>query len=83
MREALEQCKKLYDRMVDSFLMAHDDINSCDYTAGKGKLKEVIPLSQPCEDGFAKGGVHSPFMKRSQDSVKLAIMGITFTNLIK
>lgn len=83
MREALEKCQKLYDHVAVSFLIAHDDINIRDYTAGKEKLKEVMPLSQTCEDAFAKGGVQSPFTKRSQDSVKLAIMGIAITNLIK
>ncbi|TVU29862.1 hypothetical protein EJB05_21450, partial [Eragrostis curvula] len=83
MREALEKCQKLYDRLAIVFLEAHDIINSRDYAVGKKKVAETMPLVQLCEDTFVKGGVRSPLSKRKDDSVQLAVICTAITNLIK
>ncbi|KAL6899827.1 hypothetical protein ACP4OV_006485 [Aristida adscensionis] len=74
MRAPLEQCKKLYDTMADEFAVAHDDINSRNYAAGKEEVAETIPLGQKCEDAFVKPECH----RRSRSEPRTRCSSRTF-----
>jgi pectinesterase inhibitor-like protein len=83
MKPVLKQCRALYDGMVDSFLIAHDDLNERNYAAGKEKVAETIRSVHQCDEAFVKAGIPSPLAKQSADSVQLAIICTAITNLIK
>jgi pectinesterase inhibitor-like protein len=79
----LGQCHKVYDQMGLAFADAADELNWRHYDLGRKKAAQAIQLAQQCDNAFVKAGVRSPLMKRSEDSVQLAIICTAITNLIK
>ena len=82
-RAALGQCQKLYNDVDFAFLRAHDTINNRNYGAGKEQVGLAISLAHRCDDVFAKAAIQSPLAQYSSYTVKIGIICVAITDLIK
>jgi len=79
----LGQCQKLYNDVDFAFLGAHDTINDRNYKAVKEQVGVAISLAYQCDDVFAKAGIQSPLTQYSSYTVKIGIICVAITDLIK
>ena len=78
-RAALGQCQKLYNDVDFAFLRAHDTIK----IATTGQVGLAISLAHRCDDVFAKAAIQSPLAQYSSYTVKIGIICVAITDLIK
>ncbi|CAN6244568.1 unnamed protein product [Urochloa humidicola] len=85
-REALEQCRALYEAAGMAFAEAYDGINRRDYAAGKREAADAAGLARRCGgEAFARAGVTPPprVARWGEEAEKIAVVCAAITDLIK
>ncbi|CAO2039089.1 unnamed protein product [Urochloa humidicola] len=85
-REALEQCRALYEAAGMAFAEAYDGINRRDYAVGKREAADAAGLARRCSaEAFAQAGVAPPprVARWGEEAEKIAVVCEAITDLIK